>query len=53
MKFLAKKFANFLARQYAKKSMAQTHHLIPTTALSEDTSPIAEEDTEDYTVETT
>lgn len=36
-----------------KSSLNEVLHLIPTTALSEDTSPIAEEDTEDYTVETT
>lgn len=36
-----------------KGSLNEVLHLIPTTTLSEDTSPITEEDTEDYTAETT
>lgn len=40
-------------QHYTKSSLNEVLHLIPTTALSEDTSPITEEDTEDYTVETT
>ena len=40
-------------QHWTKGSLNEVLHLIPTTTLSEDTSPITEEDTEDYTAETT